>query len=105
MQHTTLAVDHAKTVFQVAVSHRPGQVDETHRLSRARFVAFFAPNFLHHCRMVSYDTMMPRSARRSLTSRKLKRCFRHQVLLRRDRHVHDGCSGRPVRVSERQYVA
>ena len=29
-------------------------------------------NFSHHCRMVSYDTMMPRSASRSSTSRKLR---------------------------------
>ena len=33
------------------------------------------------------------------------RCFRHQVLLRRDRHVHDRSSGHPARVSERQHVA
>ena len=32
-------------------------------------------------------------------------CFRHQVLLRRNRHVHDGSSGHPARVSERQHVA
>ena len=32
-------------------------------------------------------------------------CFRHQVLLRCDRHVHDSGSGRPTQVSERQYVA
>ena len=32
-------------------------------------------------------------------------CFRHQVLLRCDRHVHDGGSGRPARVSERPHVA
>ena len=32
-------------------------------------------------------------------------CFRHQVLLRRDRHVRDGSSGPPVRVSEHPYVA
>ena len=32
-------------------------------------------------------------------------CFRHQVLLRRDRHVHDGSSGRPARVSEHPHVA
>ena len=28
-------------------------------------------------------------------------CFRHQVLLRRDRHVYDGSRSRPARVSER----
>ena len=38
----TIAVDLAKSVFQVAISHHPGQVDEEHRLSRARFLRFFA---------------------------------------------------------------
>ena len=42
MQHTTIAVDLAKSVFQVAISRAPGRVDEEHRLSRARFVPFFA---------------------------------------------------------------
>ena len=32
-------------------------------------------------------------------------CFRHQVLLRRDGHVHDGSSGRPTQVSEHPRVA
>ena len=42
MEHTTIAVDLAKSVFQIALSRRPGQVDEEHRLSRERFLAFFA---------------------------------------------------------------
>lgn len=42
MEHTTIAVDLAKSVFQVAVSHRPGRVDEERRLTRERFVTFFA---------------------------------------------------------------
>lgn len=42
MQHTTIAVDVAKSVFQIAISHHPGRVDEEHRLSRARFLRFFA---------------------------------------------------------------
>ena len=42
MQHTTIAVDLAKSVFQVAISQRPGRVDEEHRLSRARLLPFFA---------------------------------------------------------------
>jgi transposase len=42
MEHTTIAVDLAKSVFQVAISHRPGRVDEERRLSRDRFVSFFA---------------------------------------------------------------
>lgn len=42
MEHTTIAVDLAKSVFQVAVSHRPGHIDDERRLSRDRFLAFFA---------------------------------------------------------------
>ena len=42
MQHTTIAVDLAKSVFQVALSRTPGRVDEEHRLSRARLLPFFA---------------------------------------------------------------
>ena len=42
MEHTTIAVDLAKSVFQVAVSHRPAIVDEERRLSRDRFLTFFA---------------------------------------------------------------
>jgi len=44
MQTTQVAVDLAKSVFQVAVSHAPGRVDKQHRLSRQRFRNFF----LHH---------------------------------------------------------
>jgi transposase len=42
MEHTTIAVDLAKSVFQVAVSHRPGRVDDERRLTRERFLTFFA---------------------------------------------------------------
>jgi transposase len=42
MEHTTIAVDLAKSVFQVAVSHRAGSVDDERRLSRDRFLPFFA---------------------------------------------------------------
>lgn len=42
MEHTTIAVDLAKTVFQVAVSRRAGHVDEERRLSRTRFLTYFA---------------------------------------------------------------
>ena len=34
MQDTTIAVDLAKSVFEVAVSHSPGKVSKRHRLSR-----------------------------------------------------------------------
>jgi transposase len=42
MQSTLVAVDLAKNVFEIAVSRRPGKVAERHRLSRARFLQFFA---------------------------------------------------------------
>jgi transposase len=42
MESTTIAVDLAKSVFQVAVSHRAGQVSLERRLPRARFLTFFA---------------------------------------------------------------
>lgn len=42
MKSTTIAVDLAKNVFQIAVSHHPGKVAETHRLSRSQFLRFFA---------------------------------------------------------------
>lgn len=42
MESTTIAVDLAKSVFQIAVSRHPGRVAETHRLSRVQFLTFFA---------------------------------------------------------------
>jgi len=42
MEHTTIAVDLAKSVFQVAVSRRAGEVDLERRLSRAQLLRFFA---------------------------------------------------------------
>lgn len=41
MQHT-IAVDLAKSVFQLAVSDRPGHVSQNHRLSRTQFQRFMA---------------------------------------------------------------
>ena len=40
MKSTTIAVDVAKEVLEVAVSVRPGQVSEQHRLSRTAFMKF-----------------------------------------------------------------
>lgn len=42
MKSTTIAVDLAKSEFQIAVSHHPGKVAETRRVVRARFLSFFA---------------------------------------------------------------
>ena len=42
MKNRTIAVDLAKNVFEIGISTRPGQVDKTCRLSRAKFLEFFA---------------------------------------------------------------
>ena len=42
MKDTTIAVDIAKDVFEIAVSHEPGVVNEKHRVSRKKFLSFFA---------------------------------------------------------------
>lgn len=42
MKHTTIAVDVAKSVFEIAVSEQPGRVRGRHRLSREAFLRFFA---------------------------------------------------------------
>jgi transposase len=42
MQDTTIAVDVAKSVFEVAISHRPGKVSSRHRLTRQRFARLLA---------------------------------------------------------------
>jgi transposase len=42
MTSSTIAVDLAKSVFEIAVSNRPGHVSEHHRLPRSRFERFFA---------------------------------------------------------------
>jgi len=42
MKSTTIAVDVAKNVFEIAVSPRPGKVSQTHRLSRGKLLEFFA---------------------------------------------------------------
>src|SRR6516162_2648757 len=42
MQSTTIAVDLAKSVFEVAVSERPGRVTEHRRFSRGQFSRFLA---------------------------------------------------------------
>src|SRR5215813_12108517 len=42
MESTTIPVDLAKSVFEIAVSHRPGHIAERYRVSRSRFLEFFA---------------------------------------------------------------
>jgi transposase len=41
-EHTTIAVDLSKSVFEVAVSRDPGRVCERRRLSRSQMTRFFA---------------------------------------------------------------
>jgi transposase len=42
MKNTTIAVDLAKSVFEIGISYRPGHVDQHHRLSRNQLSNFFA---------------------------------------------------------------
>ncbi len=42
MNHTTIAVDLAKNVFEIGVSHEAGKVSEQLRVSRSQLVSFFA---------------------------------------------------------------
>jgi len=63
MEHTTIAVDLAKSVFQIAVSHQPGRVDEERRLSRDRFLEFFAQRPRQPC---SWKPVGPRTIGRQL---------------------------------------
>ena len=41
-RHTTIAMDIAKNVFEVAVSDEPGRVRERRRLTRSQMMRFFA---------------------------------------------------------------
>ena len=41
MKDKTIGVDLAKNVFEIGISERPGEVKETYRLSRAKFLKFF----------------------------------------------------------------
>ena len=59
MEHTTIAVDLAKSVFQVAISHKAGRVDVERRLSRERFLEYLAKQppatiFLEACGSAHY---------------------------------------------------
>ena len=42
MKNRTIAIDVAKSVFEIAVSERPGSVKKHHRLSRAKLMRFMA---------------------------------------------------------------
>jgi hypothetical protein len=61
----TLTADgHEEFVQMPGVTDRPGPLPEPPRVSEAKVS--------HQCRMDSYETVMPRCARRSSTSRKLR---------------------------------
>ncbi len=57
MNTTQVAVDLAKSVFEVAVSHRPGKVAESHRLTRSRFSTYFASREPEEILMEACGTM------------------------------------------------
>ncbi len=66
-------------------------------MSRRRSTSGAVPRRIKFC-----ETKPPRALPRGGAA---DWCFCHQALLRRNRHVHDGSSGHPARVSERQHVA
>jgi len=41
MKNTTIAVDIAKDIFEIALSHKPGEVNEKHRVTRKKLLSFF----------------------------------------------------------------
>ena len=41
MKDKTIEVGLAKNVFEIGISDRPGHVEKTYRLSRAKFLKFF----------------------------------------------------------------
>ncbi len=72
MQHTTVAVDVAKSVFQVAISRKPGRVDEEHRLSRARFSRRMRPGDM--CAAPRPTGLMPVRCWRQRGTKRSMRC-------------------------------
>ena len=42
MKNTTIAIDLAKSVFEIGISDRPGHIARSHRLSRTELAAFVA---------------------------------------------------------------
>ncbi len=42
MKNTTIAIDLAKSVFEIGISDRPGHIARNHRLSRTELAAFVA---------------------------------------------------------------
>ena len=74
MKHMTIAVDIAKNVFELAVSQHPGQVAETHRLSRSRLLRFFAQR-------EPADVVMEACGMAHYWARQLQQFGHHVVLL------------------------
>ena len=56
-ESTTIAVDLAKSVFEVAVSSHPGRVTERQRLSRAALARFLAQRLQEDVAVPVYDSL------------------------------------------------
>jgi transposase len=80
MERTTVAVDLAKTVFQVAISKRPGKTAATHRLRRAEVAPFFS-------QYASSVVVMEACGTSSYWGRKFE-AMGHQVVLLPPSQVH-----------------
>lgn len=79
VERTCIAVDLAKSVFEVAVSTRPGRVAERHRLSRAQLVRFFA-------RRAAATVLLEACGSAHFWAREIERCG-HRVVLLPPQHV------------------
>jgi transposase len=73
-QPTTIAVDIAKTVFEIAVSHEIGKVAQRHRVGRDRFLRFFAQR-------ESATVLLEASSSAHHWARALRELEHHPVLL------------------------
>jgi transposase len=73
MNHTTIAVDVAKNVFEIAVSHEAGKVSEQLRVSRPKLVSFFA-------KRPAAMVLLEACGSSHFWARRL-RCFGHTVVL------------------------
>jgi hypothetical protein len=74
VKDTTISVDVAKSVFELAVSNRPGHVHSTHRLPRARFLSFFVDR-------APSNVVMEACGSAYFWARKIEQLGHHVVLL------------------------
>ena len=78
-ERTTIAVDLAKSVFEIAVSSRPGRVAERHRLSRSQLMRYFGQRS-------AATVLLEACGSAHFWAREIERCG-HRVVLLPPQHV------------------